>query len=61
MPSSNIGLQGLIQESMANAGRSSLGIGNSTPSVLVNDRKQKLANSPNNVLAQQLSSQPANA
>ncbi|HEX5471961.1 MAG TPA: hypothetical protein VFW73_08740, partial [Lacipirellulaceae bacterium] len=61
VPSSNIGLQGLIQESMANAGRSSLGIGNSTPSVLVNDRKQKLANSPNNVLAQQLSSQPANA
>ncbi len=60
VPSSNIGLQGLINESMTVAGRGSMGFGNATPTVLVNDRKQKLANSsPNGVLAQQLSSQPA--
>src|SRR4029077_6601037 len=62
VPSSNIGLQGLIQESMAAAGRGSYNVGNAGPTVLVNDRRQKSATGPNGqVLAQQLSSQPASA
>ncbi|HVT29019.1 MAG TPA: hypothetical protein VHE81_13470 [Lacipirellulaceae bacterium] len=61
VPSSNIGLQGLINDSMAVAGRGPMGIGGATPAVLVNDRKQRLAKSPSNVLAQQLGSQPASS
>ena len=61
VPSSNLGLNGLINESMANAtaARGQFGFGSSGPAVLVNDRKQKPAMGPNGVLAQQLSSQPA--
>ncbi len=61
VPSNNIGLQGLINESMAAAGRGQIGVGSGGPTVLVNDRGQKPATGPNGkVLAQQLGSTPAN-
>lgn len=56
-PSSNMGLQGLINDSMAaaGAGRGSYGIGNNGPAVLVNDRGQKPGVGPDGrVLAQQI-------
>src|SRR6185295_18699746 len=54
-PSSNMGLQGLINDSMAAAGHGSYGLGNSGASVLVNDRAQKPVVGPNGrVLAQQI-------
>jgi Flp pilus assembly secretin CpaC len=58
-PSSNMGLQGLINDSMAaaGAGRGSLGLGNNAPSVLVNDRRPAVG--PNGrVLAQQINGSP---
>jgi type II secretory pathway component GspD/PulD (secretin) len=59
VPNSNIGLQGLINESMA-AGRGAFNnIGNGSPTVLVNDRGGRTAAGPNGkVLAQQLGSTP---
>jgi type II secretory pathway component GspD/PulD (secretin) len=61
VPSSNMGLQGLINDSMAAAGHGSFGVGNNGPAVLVNDRPQRPGVGPNGrVLAQQLSSQPVN-
>jgi general secretion pathway protein D len=59
VPSSNIGLQGLINESMSSAhnGRNAMGGG---ASVLVNDRKQpESAASTDNILAQQFNPMPA--
>lgn len=59
VPNSNIGLQGLINDSLAAAGHGAINVGNSNgASVLVNDRRQKLASNSNNVLAQQMGSQP---
>jgi general secretion pathway protein D len=58
-PSSNMGLQGLINDSMAaaGAGRGSYGLGNNGPAVLVNDRKPAVG--PNGrVLAQQINGSP---
>ncbi len=63
-PSSNMGLQGLINDSMAaaGAGRGSYGLGNNGPAVLVNDRNQRPGVGPNGrVLAQQINaSSPTN-
>ncbi|HEY2412650.1 MAG TPA: hypothetical protein VGI40_10430 [Pirellulaceae bacterium] len=62
-PSSNMGLQGLINDSMAAAGsgRGSFGLGNGGPSVLVNDRGQRPGVGPNGrVLAQQIGGSPTN-
>ena len=55
-PSSNMGLQGLINDSMAAAGASrGYGLGNNGPGVLVNDRSQRPLVSPTGkVLAQQV-------
>jgi general secretion pathway protein D len=62
VPSSNIGLQGLINDSMAAARRGSFGMGASGPAVLVNERGKKPVLGPNGeVLAQQLGSTPAPA
>ena len=60
-PSSNMGLQGLINDSMAaaGAGRGSYGLGNNGPAVLVNDRGQRPGVGPNGrVLAQQIGGSP---
>ncbi len=60
-PSSNMGLQGLINDSMAaaGAGRGGYGLGNGGPGVLVNERSQRPAVGPNGqVLAQQVGATP---
>src|SRR6185295_8364174 len=41
VPINNIGLQGLINDSMAAAGRGTINLGSGGPTVLVNDRGQK--------------------
>ncbi len=53
VPSSNMGLQGLINDSMAAAGQGKVGFGSTGPTVLVNDRHSKAAGANGNVLAQQ--------
>lgn len=53
VPSSNMGLQGLINDSMAAAGQGKIGFGSTGPTVLVNDRHSKAAGANGNVLAQQ--------
>ncbi len=53
VPSSNMGLQGLINDSMAAAGQGKIGFGSTGPTVLVNDRHPKAAGANGNVLAQQ--------
>jgi general secretion pathway protein D len=60
VPSNNMGLQGLINESMAAASHGQLGLGGS-PTVLVNGRGQNKGTAANsNVLAQQFNAAPAN-
>jgi general secretion pathway protein D len=57
VPSNNIGLQGMINDSMAAAGRGSKpGFANNGPTVLVND--QKSGQPGENVLAQQFNASP---
>jgi general secretion pathway protein D len=60
VPNSNIGLQGLINESLSAAGYGRNGINGSGAAVLVNDRNQpNSASSPENILAQQFNPAPA--
>jgi general secretion pathway protein D len=62
VPNSNMGLQGLINDSMAAASRGSISLGNNGPSVIVNDRGKNHAVGPNgNVVAQQIGSTPTSA
>jgi general secretion pathway protein D len=61
VPSNNIGLQGLINDSMAAAGHGKPGFASTGPTVLVNDRGQKAGAGANSgVLAQQFNAAPAN-
>ncbi len=62
VPSSNMGLQGMINESMAAAGRGSRpGFAQNGPSVLVNNRggSQQVSGGGDNILAQQFNAAPA--
>jgi len=57
VPSTNMGLQGQINDAMAAANRGNYGLGGQIPGVLVNDRPQRAAMGPNGkVLAQQMGS-----
>jgi general secretion pathway protein D len=57
VPSSNMGLQGQINDAMAAANRGNYGLGGQVPGVLVNDRPQHGGVGPNGkVLAQQMGS-----
>lgn len=59
VPSSNIGLQGLINEAHASAGMGQRGFGVGGPAVLVNDRgQQPSASATDQVLAQQFNATP---
>jgi general secretion pathway protein D len=60
VPSNNIGLQGLINESMAASNRGKPGFASTSPTVLVNDRNQKAAGPNGDVLAQQFNAAPTN-
>ncbi len=61
VPSNNIGLQGLINESMAATNQGKPGFASTSPTVLVNDRSQKAGAGANgNVLAQQFNAAPTN-
>ncbi|HEX3598494.1 MAG TPA: hypothetical protein VHU84_00045, partial [Lacipirellulaceae bacterium] len=59
VPSNNIGLQGLINQSMAAAGQGKPGFASTGPTVLVNDRSQK-GGANGDVLAQQFNAAPTN-
>jgi general secretion pathway protein D len=58
VPSSNIGLQGLINEAQASASQGRLGAGSNGPTVLVNNRGQKDTAPGSDVLAQQFNAAP---
>lgn len=60
VPSNNIGLQGLINESMAASNRGKPGFASTSPTVLVNDHNQKQVGSNGDVLAQQFNAAPTN-
>jgi len=62
VPSSNIGLQGLINEAHASAGMGQRGFGAGGPAVLVNDRGQQPGSSATDqVLAQQFNAGPGSS
>jgi general secretion pathway protein D len=58
VPSSNIGLQGLINEAQASASQGRMGASTNGPTVLVNGRGQKDAAASGDVLAQQFNAAP---
>ena len=60
VPSNNIGLQGLINESMAATNRGKPGFAGTSPTVLVNDRNQKQVGPNGDILAQQFNAAPTN-
>lgn len=61
VPSNNIGLQGLINDSMAAASQGRVGgFAGTGPSVLVNDRRTKGGGANGDVLAQQFNAAPTN-
>ncbi|HEY4234542.1 MAG TPA: hypothetical protein VGM76_14000, partial [Lacipirellulaceae bacterium] len=60
VPNNNIGLQGLINESMAASNRGKPGFASTGPTVLVNDRNQKAVGPNGDVLAQQFNAAPSN-
>ena len=61
VPSSQIGLQGLINDSMAAASRGSVGVANGGPTVLVNDRTNKSVGPDGKLLAQQMGPVPTSS
>jgi general secretion pathway protein D len=61
VPSSNIGLQGLINDSMAAARNGTVGIAGGGPAVLVNDRTHKSVGPDGKVLAQQMGPVPTSS